>query len=1371
MTLRKFIILLLAGFALWGGWQATSAAPAVTVATTITVTTTNDEANSDGDCSLREAILSANFDNVVDACPAGNGADTIILPAGTYVLTMAVTGDDVGFSGDLDIIDDLTIQGDAADSTIIDGNGIENVFHIPDSPGAAATITGVTIRDGDFGIYIDNYNALSLSDSRVTSNVNSGIYAVRSDVTLFNSRVDYNGGGINTRFGETTLINSLVDHNTGVINGGGLDTDDASLILINSTISDNSALIDGGGISLDSNSSAQLYNSTIVNNTADSNGDGGGGGGGVSNPSGGSLIVRNSIIANNIDGGGSAHDCDDELTSEGHNLIEDPSGCTITGTPVGDIYFEDPELSLLRDNGGPTLTHALLPGSPAIDGGNPLACTDQDLNVLTTDQRGEARPLDGDGNGSVRCDIGAYEYAPPPSPTPVPANYSFTVNQTGDLSDMNPGDEICDVAVNAGAQCNLRAAIEELNALGPGLLPHNIHFNITGAGPFTLAPTTALPAITVPVKIDGATQPDTFCPTGSGPANLMIVLDGSSAGANADGLVFSNGSEGSTVSGLVIGNFDNGIQFLSDENNLYCSYVGVGPDGVSPLGNQVGVQIQGDGNDVGGLVIPDQHNVISGNDQGIQILSTGSSNSIAGNFIGTTAVGLNALGNETGLLVTGSNNSIPGNVISGNVDGIIIEGNYNLVRQNVIGLAADEATSLPNTGHGVLLDNGAQANELGGAANLANRIAFNGGDGIRLEGAAGNRNKIRGNAIYANDGLAIDLDGDGVTSNDPGDTDSGANERQNYPVLNYTPGNIRVEANLDSHPSSVFTIDVYRSQSCDPSGFGEGQQHLDSGLMTTDSTGQVFFEFDLAGLVSPGNGVTATATDPDGNTSEFSNCVTVNPIFTSLLTVNREGDGSDRNPGDGLCDASVNAGEQCSLRAAIEELNAQGAGSSLHRIEFDLSGSGPITITPGSALPVITVPMEIDGTTQTGASCPSGNAPATLMIVLDGSAAGAGASGLALGPGSEGSAIRGLAIGNFDANGLVLNSDENKVRCNHLGLGTDGISAMGNGRAGVLIMGNNNTIGGAHFASQRNVIADNDEFGLVINSQADRNLIANNFIGTTADGLTAVGDQNGGLYVAGDDNQIGITEAAANVISGNDGNGITLDQANDNIIMGNIIGMARDRLTVLPNTGNGVAIRGDASDNRIGRGDLPVQAADSIYSNLIAHNGRDGIVLTEANGAYPRQNGISQNAIFNNAGLGIDLGNDGPDVNDAGDGDTGENEKQNYPQLASASNSPVISVTLESQSNTMYTIELFRNLTCDATGHGEGQQYLRTAQVTTDGAGQAAFTVNLIGFVAPGNGITAVATDSVGNSSEFSNCLTFIPEAAEKKVFLPLIMH
>jgi len=135
--------------------------------------------------------------------------------------------------------------------------------------------------------------------------------------------------------------------------------------------------------------------------------------------SNGLLKVKNTIIAGNS--AQTAPDCGGTLTSYGCNLIEDTSGCTITGNETGNIYGEDPLLGPLQDNGGPTFTDALLEGSPAIDGvSTECGCTTIDGAPVTSDQRGEPRPADGDGDGTALCDIGAYELQPLPSPNSPP---------------------------------------------------------------------------------------------------------------------------------------------------------------------------------------------------------------------------------------------------------------------------------------------------------------------------------------------------------------------------------------------------------------------------------------------------------------------------------------------------------------------------------------------------------------------------------------------------------------------------------------------------------------------------------------------------------------------------------------------------------------------------------------------------------------------------------------------------------------------------------------------------------------------------------------------------------------------------------------
>lgn len=405
-------------------------------ATAIVVNTTTDELNTDGDCALREAIRAANLDQAVDACPAGNGADTIRLPAGNYILSIAGTGEDDAQTGDLDITEDLTINGAGRASTTLDANGLDRVLHIIESN---ADISGVTITGGDTtatgafgsGIYVGlGCNSLTLTDSRITENgPDSGIFTgtTCTVLTIVRGRIDNNtglpGGGIYS-LGTTTILDSVINGNSATGPGGGgiYHIGPGSMTIINSTLSGNSATFNGGG--LISSAPINLHNVTLANNTADSDGSGSGDGGGIYLEAsvGSDFTATNSIIANNS--AASYNDCytvDPIPGSQfGFNLLEDTTGCTpFTGSVVGTIFGQDPQLDPLAFNGSQTLTHALSAGSPAIDAGGPLQCRDDHNALLTTDQRGYARPIDGDADGLAVCDMGAYEYNSPGTPTPT----------------------------------------------------------------------------------------------------------------------------------------------------------------------------------------------------------------------------------------------------------------------------------------------------------------------------------------------------------------------------------------------------------------------------------------------------------------------------------------------------------------------------------------------------------------------------------------------------------------------------------------------------------------------------------------------------------------------------------------------------------------------------------------------------------------------------------------------------------------------------------------------------------------------------------------------------------------------------------------
>ena len=394
----------------------------------VTVFNTNDS----GAGSLRQAIADA-----IDG-------DTILFDSSLEGQTISLT------SGELLITKKLTISGPGANLLAISGNNLSRVIHIA----ATVTINGVTIKEGtapDGGGIFNNGGSVTLTNSTIASNTatatgGGGIVNFGGgSVALTNSTVASNtaptGGGIFNQEGSITLANSTVASNTASTNGGGIyNVLDGSVTLTNSTIASNTASTNGGGIfSIGLGNSITVTNSTVADNTGATNGGGiynsngsvaltnstvtgntgvtiGGGilnnggsvtltnstvasntaptGGGIFNQ-GGSITLANSIAANSLNSG---NDCTGTITSQGFNLDSDNT-CNLTAT--GDITSTNPLLGPLQDNGGATLTHALLDGSPAIDhipnGTNGCGAT------ITSDQRGAVRPH------GPRCDIGAYE--------------------------------------------------------------------------------------------------------------------------------------------------------------------------------------------------------------------------------------------------------------------------------------------------------------------------------------------------------------------------------------------------------------------------------------------------------------------------------------------------------------------------------------------------------------------------------------------------------------------------------------------------------------------------------------------------------------------------------------------------------------------------------------------------------------------------------------------------------------------------------------------------------------------------------------------------------------------------------------------------
>lgn len=362
------------------------------------------ETSTGGPCTLRAAIEEANANGVADTI-------TFALPANS---TIVLSSGELGIENDL-VGPDLTIDGPGAKTLTVDADGSGRVFRI--APDTNATIEGLTVTGGnvgDSGGGIANGVRSTLAvQNNVISNNEASFFGAGitngsdSTLTLTDSTVSDNaatggsgaGAGI-FNSGALNVVQSTVSGNTAVSNGGGI-LNTANAAITNSTISGNTASREGG-IFTNSATSTGISNSTITANSS-----------GVQTVLAGGAEVFSSVIAGNT-----GSDVDGDFDSEGWNLIG-TGPATGEFTNIGDQNgVTDPGLGPLADNGGPTQTHAVRSGSPALDKGNG--------GSLTVDQRGEPRPVDfpsvANATGGDGSDVGSFELQvlpiTPPTPTP-----------------------------------------------------------------------------------------------------------------------------------------------------------------------------------------------------------------------------------------------------------------------------------------------------------------------------------------------------------------------------------------------------------------------------------------------------------------------------------------------------------------------------------------------------------------------------------------------------------------------------------------------------------------------------------------------------------------------------------------------------------------------------------------------------------------------------------------------------------------------------------------------------------------------------------------------------------------------------------------
>jgi hypothetical protein len=818
-----------------------------------------------------------------------------------------------------------------------------------------------------------------------------------------------------------------------------------------------------------------------------------------------------------------------------------------------------------------------------------------------------------------------------------------------------------------------------------------------------------------------------------------------------------------------------------------------------------------------GSILAATQNVVSGNDgHGIHIKgASAGSTTIVNNIIGLGGDGMKALGNGgDGVLVDGAPKTNIGgaapnaaNVISDNTaNGVEVKGGTaakTIIAKNIIGLGGDGLAKRGNHANGVVIDGAAKTRVGGPLAGLGNVISANALNGVLIQGAGVKGTLVVGNLVGLDGAGAVgrgnQLDGV-VLDNVSGVVVGGARPTEQNVIADHVIGAGVTIDDGDSNKvlgnfigtdktgkvgignfdgvvlkNGTFNNDIGGTNRGEgnliaANGAGAGVFITDANTMLNEVAGNVI-GLDAAGLkLANGRGVLialgaseniiggrrAGAGNLIGGNTNDGVLVTgagtdENEVFGNIIGTDRLGTPGLGNGGDGV------------EIAAGAKMNVIGGRRAGERNTISANGGDGVAITGNSSA------NEILGNMIGAAAGVNGlgNVNGVSITASPGNFIGGRAGGegnVITGNGSDGVVITGAAstnnridtnlISGNTANGVQIaaGANANNVVGNRIGTNAGGNAAQANNNGVVIIGANGNFIGGAA-AGDANVISGNATVGVAIAGGAAGNTVDGNLIGTDATGKGGVPNGDAGVSIINAPSNVIGLPAAPNVISGNLADGVFIGgaAATLNSISSNFIGTKRGGSGALGNMGDGVAIS-DAGGNTIGGPGI---------GNVIANNKLVGVSVKVGIGAA-NGNRIQENSIFENGGLGIDLGDDGvtpndPDAND--DADTGANGLQNFPIVSALADGKGadVSVFLQSAPNSRYIIELFLNTASDPTGFGEGKVFAPpAASIVTDGFGRG--VVNLIGVPAKLGGIlTATATDVTDgitfNTSEFSKAV------------------
>ncbi|GEM_PF-1323892 len=858
-----------------------------------------------------------------------------------------------------------------------------------------------------------------------------------------------------------------------------------------------------------------------------------------------------------------------------------------------------------------------------------------------------------------------------------------------------------------------------------------------GSGAATITLDSALPDITDSVTIDGWSQP--------GWSNTPLIrIDGAKLpGGYACLRIYS--ASATIMRGLIFTHCPGSGLALGggSGHQIYGNYFGT--DGSQALGNGSGLDIyaSSSNNKIGGPNLSER-NVFSGNNVGLSIASGSSGNTVVNAYAGTNAAGSAAIPNTyTGINVDGNNNTIGGSTSNG--DANVVSGNG----QAGITLGSG------STGNAVL------SNRIGTNANGTAALG-NGGFGLVVNGSSATIGQGGGNLISGNqaDGILI------------GDTASDVTL-----VLNLIGTDSSGKVALPNHGGG---INIYGNDIKIGANVISGNQY--SGIDIKASARAVvmllnYIGTDVSGKAALGNLSFGVAIHGD-----------------AILGASGAGNLISGNQADGVLIDNTTG----SVTLQANQIGIDGSGA----LALPNHGSG-INIYGAN---VNVTGNIVSGNQYSGVDIKAGASSVTLLSNRIGTnasgtaAVGNQGSGVAVhGSATLGASGAGNLISGNQADGVLIDNTAGSVTliANQIGTDTSGTLALPNHGSGIHVYGKNVALGSAGIG---NLVSANQYDGITISSPASQVTVVSNRVGTTADGLAALG--NGGYalnLVGGSGISIG-TAGAGNVFSGN-GRGVNLASGGVSF-KGNIVGLTADQSTKLMNPGSGLDI--SSANNQIGgaaagEGNVIAgfgaagislstgAASNHIEGNFIGTNaslatglgnGSAGVFISQGHdnviggttvgtgnvitGSYLHgvyhalgySNAVLGNRIYGSGRSDIEIDPLGPEANDTLDTDGGPNGHQNTPTITSAQLSGTtltIAGTLRSAANGTYRIEYFHSQQCHPSGVGGGETFLGATTVTTDANGTAALNTPVSNGPAVGV-IAATATDAAGNTSEFSPC-------------------